>query len=367
MQALVVNGPNLDRLGQREPEIYGTITLGEIEAQCVLWGQALGMEVETFQSNSEADLIERVAGFAGSGIVLNPGALTHTSRALADAIAASDVPVVEIHISNIWGREKWRRVSVIEPVCDYTIYGRGIEGYRHALRRLAVMSAGGFATNRYGPAPDMVGDLRLPDGDPPYPVVVLVHGGFWRHEWGRDLMDSLAIDLSGRGFATWNVEFRRVGRGGGWPATGQDVSTAVDYLDTSHGVDTSKLVLLGHSSGGHLALYVARRGPVTPRLVVGLAPITDLELAPEAESLRASGAPSGADLIPLGCRSIMVHGDDDRFVDPAHSTGFGDDETEISIVGGAGHFTLLDPSKPWWEPISDLIVGEVLLPRPVDN
>ena len=367
MKALIVNGPNLDRLGDRQPEIYGAITLDEIEDQCRAWGRSLGIEVKTFQSNSEADIIERVAAFVGSGIVLNPGALTHTSRALADAIAASVTPVVEVHISNIWERERWRRNSVIGPVCDYTIYGRGIEGYRHALRRLAVITAGGFTTHRYGPAPDMVGDLRLPDGHPPHPVVVLVHGGFWRHEWGRDLMDSLATDLSGRGIATWNVEFRRVGRGGGWPATGQDVSTAVDFLDTLAGVDTGRLVLLGHSSGGHLVLYVAKRGPVTPRLVVGLAPITDLESVPEAESMRACGAPSGADLIPLGCRSILVHGGDDRFVDPGHTTRFADPESETSIVDGAGHFTLLDPSKPWWAPISDLVIGEVRLPRSVDN
>ncbi|NIR35894.1 MAG: alpha/beta hydrolase, partial [Actinobacteria bacterium] len=120
----------------------------------------------------------------------------------------------------------------------------------------------------YGPLPDQVADLRLPDGPGPHPVAVVLHGGFWRDVWTRDLMDGIAVDLTRRGWATWNIEYRRVGSGGGFPETLEDVAAAIDHLDGLAGdrsLDVATVVTVGHSAGGHLALWAAAR----PKLDVG--------------------------------------------------------------------------------------------------
>lgn len=139
MRVLVVNGPNLNLLGVRRLEVYGTTTLPELEELCRAWGAALGIEVETFQSNHEGTLIDRLHDALGKvdAIVLNPGALTHYSYALHDAVEAISLPVVEVHLSDISHRERWRARSVIAPACAFTIRGRGVEGYREALEWLA--------------------------------------------------------------------------------------------------------------------------------------------------------------------------------------------------------------------------------------
>lgn len=134
----ILNGPNLDRLGKREPEIYGRATLADLE-------QALRAEfgattaLEFFQSNHEGALIEQIAALAeakADGLVLNAGAFTHTSVALRDAVAGSGVRAVEVHISNIYKRESFRHVSLTAAVCEAVISGLGFEGYHAAVRYL---------------------------------------------------------------------------------------------------------------------------------------------------------------------------------------------------------------------------------------
>ena len=139
MRILVVNGPNLNLLGARRPDLYGEATLGELEERCREWGRRLGIEVETFQSNHEGAIIDRLHQAIGvvEGVVLNPGALTHNSYSLHDAIEATGLPTVEVHLSDVSQREEWRRVSVVAPACIATISGRGIDGYREALETLA--------------------------------------------------------------------------------------------------------------------------------------------------------------------------------------------------------------------------------------
>ena len=139
MRVLVINGPNLNLLGVRRPEVYGTTTLAELEERCRAWGAGLGIEVDTFQSNHEGEIIDRLHDALGSadGVVLNPGALTHYSYALHDAIEAVALPVVEVHLSDISQREEWRARSVVSPACAASISGRGVEGYREALELLA--------------------------------------------------------------------------------------------------------------------------------------------------------------------------------------------------------------------------------------
>lgn len=135
---LVLNGPNLNLLGKREPEIYGYETLSEIDARLVSEGQRLGFDVHCYQSNLEGELINHIHsyGWRCSGIIINPGAFTHYSIALRDAIAAVPAPAVEIHLSNTAAREAFRHHSVIAPVARGTIAGLGSYGYSLALQYL---------------------------------------------------------------------------------------------------------------------------------------------------------------------------------------------------------------------------------------
>ncbi|MGS4947043.1 type II 3-dehydroquinate dehydratase [Meridianimarinicoccus sp. RP-17] len=136
---LVLNGPNLNLLGHRQPEVYGRTTLAEIEAMCIDTGAALGLSVDCLQSNHEGALIDAIHDCRGTrdGIVLNAGAYTHTSVALMDAIVSAEVPVVELHLSNIHAREPFRHHSYIAPVAIGQICGFGPAGYSLALQALA--------------------------------------------------------------------------------------------------------------------------------------------------------------------------------------------------------------------------------------
>ena len=135
MKLLVMNGPNLDMLGVREPDVYGTATLDDLEKMVTRHALGRGADVTCYQSNHEGDLIETIHAAQGTydGIVYNPGAHTHYSYALRDAVASVDVPVVEVHISDIDAREPFRRVSVIAPVCVAQVKGLGLEGYCRAI------------------------------------------------------------------------------------------------------------------------------------------------------------------------------------------------------------------------------------------
>ncbi|MBR9841931.1 MAG: type II 3-dehydroquinate dehydratase [Rhodobacteraceae bacterium] len=135
---LVLNGPNLNLLGQRQPEVYGSTTLADIEAACTAHGDASGLSVSCFQSNHEGALVDAIHAAKGvrDGIILNAGAYTHTSVALMDAIASVELPVVELHLSNIHAREAFRHKSYIAPVAIGQICGFGAHGYILALDAL---------------------------------------------------------------------------------------------------------------------------------------------------------------------------------------------------------------------------------------
>ncbi|MEX1036836.1 MAG: type II 3-dehydroquinate dehydratase [Sneathiella sp.] len=136
---IIINGPNLNLLGRREPEIYGSTTLKDIEALTRTHGEALGIETVFFQSNSEGDLVEVIqrASDNHNGIILNAAAYTHTSVALRDAIKASGVPTIEVHLSNVFSREEFRHHSYISAVAAGVICGFGAKGYVLALEALA--------------------------------------------------------------------------------------------------------------------------------------------------------------------------------------------------------------------------------------
>jgi acetyl esterase/lipase len=234
--------------------------------------------------------------------------------------------------------------------------------------------------HRYGPNHGQVADLWLPRHRPgPLPVVVLVHGGFWRFRYTKRLMSGFAASIAARGLAAWNVEYRRLGmRGAGWPGTFDDVAAAVSHLAHLEGADLGRVVLCGHSAGGSLALWLASKNrpelsggaQITPRIqgAVSLAGITDLSagwhlnLGRGAVSHLLGGTPnqvperyracSPAELVPLGVPQVLVHGLADRVVPLSMSlrhcelaAAKGDKATFVPIEG-ASHLDLIDPSSP---------------------
>lgn len=136
---LVVNGPNLNMLGTRQPEIYGADTLDDVVALCERTAARFGRTVQTFQSNHEGALIDLIQQARGvvSAIVINPGGLTHTSVALRDALVIPEVPIVEVHISNVHAREEFRHHSFVSPIATAVIAGLGIQGYAAAIEYLS--------------------------------------------------------------------------------------------------------------------------------------------------------------------------------------------------------------------------------------
>jgi acetyl esterase/lipase len=215
--------------------------------------------------------------------------------------------------------------------------------------RIQVAMARRSYLHRYGGHPEQVADLHLPDGRAPDGAVVLVHGGFWRERYRRDLMTPLAEDLAARGLAAWNVEYRRLDCGGGWPATLEDVRAAIARL---HDIGHAPVAAVGHSAGGHLALLAADLVPA----VVGQAAVTDLE---EASRLRlgdgvadrfAPGALAEASPVrraPLPARTLLVHGTADGTVPASMSQGF--PGATVALRPGEGHFEHIDPASGAWE------------------
>src|SRR5512135_2145089 len=198
----------------------------------------------------------------------------------------------------------------------------------------------------YGPAPSNFGDLRLPKQAGPHPVVVVIHGGFWRALYDLEHIGFLCAALTQHGIATWNIEYRRLGNpGGGWPGTFLDVAAAVGYLrmiSSQYQLDLNRVIVLGHSAGGHLALWYAGLGRIpkdspiyttdrlTLRAVVSLAGVSDLRLASELglssgvtdqfiggsprEYPARYAAASPIELVPLGIRQFLLHGMTDENV-----------------------------------------------------
>lgn len=234
-------------------------------------------------------------------------------------------------------------------------------------------------TLAYGDAPDQVVDVAWPDAPGPHPVLVLVHGGFWRQPYGKDLMDPLAADARARGWATANVEYRRVGGAGGWPTTLEDVAAAVDALATCDApLDLDRVAVAGHSAGGHLAAWVASRSRL-PDGAVGAAPRVEVRaaasqagvvaLAQAAEAGLGEGATvellggtpdevperyAVADplaLVPPPVPVLLVHARDDDRVPVAQSQAYADaagPAAELELFDG-DHFTVIDPADPSWD------------------
>jgi acetyl esterase/lipase len=211
-----------------------------------------------------------------------------------------------------------------------------------------VTHAAPASTVTYGPHPEQVADLWLPAGRGPHPGVVLVHGGCWRAQYGRDLENRVAADLAARGLAVWNVEYRRLDCGGDWPAPLDDVVAATTSLPDQ--IDRERVALAGHSAGGHLVLLAANR--VRVRGVLAQAPVSDLPLAARVgacsgavERLLEQGAPSPIDE-PPDVELLLVHGDADAHVSVELSRRYaaGGHAVYVELVG-CGHMEHLDPAS----------------------
>ncbi len=245
----------------------------------------------------------------------------------------------------------------------------------------------------YGNTPGQYGELYLPTGDvaaKPYPVVILIHGGYWRARYDLTLMNGLAQDLAARGYAAWNIEYRRVGdEGGGWPGTFLDVAAAADRLRemaADYPLDTRRVVAIGHSAGGQLACWLAGRhripveSPISPmaggqeplalRGAISQAGVLDLETAwrqhlssdavvgllgatfPGAPERYAAASPAA--LLPLGVQQVLLHGTRDAHVPIEISRNYAKaalamhDPVEYIELDGMDHFDLIDPRSSAW-------------------
>ncbi len=248
-----------------------------------------------------------------------------------------------------------------------------------------------ISTHAYGSHPSQIGDLHLPEGPGPHPVVVLAHGGCWWARYRRFLTMGLAADLAARGWAAWNLEYRRLGEdGGGWPGTMLDVAAGVDHLAVlaaTHHLDLGTVVGLGHSAGGQLALWAAARHRLAPgapgaapavRLthVVGLAAMSDLAECARLGTCRGAVVehfgppddPATADrhavaspvmLLPTGVPTLLVHGTDDDLVPAALSQRYADraaaagDDVTLHLVPAARHFEPVQAGSDAWGLVVD--------------
>ena len=228
---------------------------------------------------------------------------------------------------------------------------------------------------RYGPHRAQTATMHLPARPRP-PVVCLLHGGFWTMPHGADQMASLADDLARRGHAAWNLEYRRLGDGGGFPATFDDVVDGIAYLSaTGLSIDLTRVVAVGHSAGGHLALWAASQARLALRAACGQAPVTDLAEAwrlglgngvverlmggsPRSVPARyVAGSPATRGSTVRS--RLIVHGEDDDVVPISSSRAFAaaSEDTTLRSIAGCGHFEHLDPSSAAWREVADWIDG----------
>jgi acetyl esterase/lipase len=224
----------------------------------------------------------------------------------------------------------------------------------------------------YGPEPLQFGDLRVPAGRGPHPLVIVVHGGYWQAIYNLIHAGHLCVDLAQHGIATWNIEYRRIGDpGGGWPATGEDVLRAIDHvraLAPEHGLDLERVAITGHSAGGQLAVWASLHAALRLRGVVSIAGVVDMHALAELGDDHGlitrllGGGPdevperweeaSPRRHLPWPVRTVLVCGTADVHWSPNESTAAAavaaGGDVELVPLHGAGHFEPVDPLAPEW-------------------
>ena len=243
----------------------------------------------------------------------------------------------------------------------------------------------------YGSDPSQFGDLRLPQGNGPYPVVVVIHGGCWYSEYDLNHLASFCDSLTRLGVATWNLEYRRIGKtGGGWPSTFEDVARGTDYLRVlaqTYSLNLKRVIVMGHSSGGQLALWLGARAhiskdgllyspnPLPVQGIVSLAGITDLRKYSSscggAVRKLLGGSPdelpfryqqtSPIELLPIGVIQILIHGSRDQIVPVGLSKDYEitartkRDDVRVTIIEEADHFELISPHSSAWPAVAESV------------
>jgi acetyl esterase/lipase len=346
VDVVVVAGPGL----VADPELIRETADAELEA--------LGVAGRFVAAADPAAVADALAGADTGAVVVLPGPDAETRRLMTQPGPHAD-------------RTVWYDLTRTGPMevagGGAHLYGRGVWGVmwaiRHAVHRLR------HPAHRigYGPHPDQWAELRLPTAQRP-PVAVLVHGGYWRSVWAADLMDALAIDLAGRGFAAWNVEYRRPDAHG-WDATTADVARGLEALaDVDFPLDLDRVAVIGHSAGGQLSMRAAAdSGRVA--LAVSLAGVLDLaegyrrRMGVGAIAAALGGTPdtlpdvyAASDpmaRLPLGVPQLIVQARDDdpdlvdcgrRYVRAARAAG--DEVTQLEMPGE--HFAVIDPATDLW-------------------
>ncbi|CCQ15708.1 putative esterase [Rhodococcus sp. AW25M09] len=255
------------------------------------------------------------------------------------------------------------------------IRGRGLDGLRFAIDSVYFHRVHPGTILTYGDHPEQRVEQRLPEGDGPFPVAMLIHGGYWRSRWEFDLMDAMAVDLTQRGYATWNVEYRRPDEHG-WDAMTGDVAAALAALETAPGnLDLSRIVLMGHSAGGQLALRLAADSAgksVTPALAVSLAGVLDLRVGDQrwlgegavsnaigarfADAQDTYEASSPISRLPMGVPTVVVSAlaDDPNLLEISrayYAAASAGSDSVTSVEGPGGHFAVVDPTSQIWADI----------------
>ena len=273
-------------------------------------------------------------------------------------------------------------VLVALVLCAFAAFGLARQQPRNSRMILTETPPLADAKIAYGLDPNQFGELRLPKGDKfkkPYPVAVILHGGCWLAEYDLGYMGHISADLAAQGIATWNLEYRRVGNvGGGWPGTFEDVARGVDYLRVlakTQPLDLRRVLAIGHSAGGHLALLVGARrdAAVSLRGVVALAGITNLRqmgtacdanvpMLMQGQTAQYDEASPLARL-PLGVKQLIVQGEADKIIPVAMATSYvtaaqkkGDD-ARLMLLEKAGHFELIDPQAPAWATVRQAVLA----------
>jgi acetyl esterase/lipase len=233
----------------------------------------------------------------------------------------------------------------------------------------------------YGDHPSQTGELFLPASAGPHPVAVVVHGGYWRQRYDRSLMTEVCLDLARNGWAAWNLEYRRIGGGGGWPATFEDVAAGIDVLaELPAPLDLERVAAVGHSAGGHLAFWAAGRGTLPagapgadPRVrisaAVSQAGVLDLRLAArvvpsDAPTRALLGDPdartdiydlaSPRERVPIAVQQLLLHGDRDETVSMRIAESYAQaaleagDQCELVVLPRCGHYEHIDARSEAW-------------------
>lgn len=358
------------------------------------WAIEVGVEIEIEQvpELQLAALASKLNETADTLLLLRDTESVVSAEILEEQLKAMNVPIAEVFIQGLGNHPFIDRPRPGRKILR-TIYGRLQRGVRWGMHFLKYCEVHPYTTLAYGEAPSHIGDLFMPEGDGPFPVAMIIHGGFWRDGYYRDSTHGIAADLAKRGIVAWNIEYRRVGpSGGGYPESHQDVLYALNYLkvlEKEHSLDLSRVAVVGHSAGGYLSVWassipvgelegVMPKPQVPVTLSISLAGVSDLDEAHKSgggeraathflksaagdEALRKQLSVGYLQYSPE-TKLILVHGTNDDYV-PVELSEYtlellhtrNDVAADIMVFPGSGHNEFVDPQSKEWQQVATLI------------